>query len=173
MLPSSFFSEIGSLRTAPSGGMRVQRLPTFYKCTKNLLWPECSGKNHYFHTVKILGVIFGSLFLGLGIVGIFVPLLPTTPFLLLAAALYVRSSPRLYAWLLNQRHLGSYIRNFRENRAIPLQAKIVSVSLIWLTMGYCIFRVVDAWWWAQLGLFLLAVGTSWHILSFATLKKKE
>ena len=62
---------------------------------------------------------------------------------------------------------------FRENRAIPLQAKIVSVSLIWLTMGYCIFRVVDAWWWAQLGLFLLAVGTSWHILSFATLKKKE
>ena len=96
-----------------------------------------------------------------------------TPFLLLAAALYVRSSPRLYAWLLNQRHLGSYIRNFRENRAIPLQAKIVSVSLIWLTMGYCIFRVVDAWWWAQLGLFLLAVGTSWHILSFATLKKKE
>ena len=123
--------------------------------------------------MKILGVIFGSLFLGLGIVGIFVPLLPTTPFLLLAAALYVRSSPRLYAWLLNLRHLGSYIRNFRENRAIPLQAKIVSVSLIWLTMGYCIFRVVNAWWWAQLGLFLLAVGTSWHILSFATLKKKE
>ena len=90
-----------------------------------------------------------------------------------AAALYVRSSPRLYAWLLNQKHLGPYIRNFRENRAIPLQAKIVSVSLIWLTMGYCIFRVVDAWWWAQLGLFLLAVGTSWHILSFATLRKKE
>lgn len=83
------------------------------------------------------------------------------------------SSPRLYAWLLNQKHLGPYIRNFRENRAIPLQAKIVSVSLIWLTMGYCIFRVVDAWWWAQLGLFLLAVGTSWHILSFATLRKKE
>lgn len=123
--------------------------------------------------MKTLGAILGSFFLGLGIVGIFVPLLPTTPFLLLAAALYVRSSPCLYAWLLNQRHLGSYIRNFRENRAIPLQAKIVSVSLIWLTMGYCIFRVVDAWWWAQLGLFLLAVGTSWHILSFATLKKKE
>ena len=73
----------------------------------------------------------------------------------------------------SEKHLGPYIRNFRENRAIPLQAKIVSVSLIWLTMGYCIFRVVDAWWWAQLGLFLLAVGTSWHILSFATLRKKE
>ena len=123
--------------------------------------------------MKTLGAILGSFFLGLGIVGVFVPLLPTTPFLLLAAALYVRSSPRLYAWLLNQKHLGPYIRNFREIRAIPLQAKIVSVALIWLTMGYCIFRVVDAWWWAQLGLFLLAVGTSWHILSFATLRKKE
>ena len=123
--------------------------------------------------MKTLGAILGSFFLGLGIVGVFVPLLPTTPLLLLAAALYVRSSPRLYAWLLNQKHLGPYIRNFRENRAIPLQAKIVSVSLISLTMGYCIFRVVDAWWWAQLGLFLLVVGTSWHILSFATLRKKE
>ena len=55
-----------------------------------------------------------------------------------------------------------------EQYAVPLD-----MGVIWLTMGYCIFRVVDAWWWAQLGLFLLAVGTSWHILSFATLKKKE
>ena len=67
--------------------------------------------------MKILGVIFGSLFLGLGIVGIFVPLLPTTPFLLLAAALYVRSSPRLYAWLLNQRHLGSYCLLYTSDAA--------------------------------------------------------
>ena len=95
--------------------------------------------------MKTLGAILGSFFLGLGIVGVFVPLLPTTPFLLLAAALYVRSSPRLYAWLLNQKHLGPYIRNFRENKSIPLHAKVIS----------------------------LAVGTSWHILSFATLKKKE
>ena len=128
---------------------------------------------HYLCCMKTLCIILGSISLALGILGIFLPLLPTTPFLLLTAALYFKGSPRLYNWLLNHRHFGPYIRNFRENRAIPLQAKIVSVSLIWLTMGYCIFRVVDAWWWAQLGLFLLAVGTSWHILSFATLKKKE
>ena len=121
--------------------------------------------------MKILGVIFGSLFLGLGIVGIFVPLLPTTPFLLLAAALYVRSSPRLYAWLLNQRHLGSYIRNFRENRAIPLRAKIISLTLMWGTMLYCIFALLTAWWWAQAALLAVAIGVTWHILSFATLKK--
>ena len=123
--------------------------------------------------MKILLVVLGCISCVLGIVGIFVPLLPTTPFLLLSAAFWVRSSPRLYGWLLEHPCFGEYVRNFRENRAIPLQAKIVSVSLIWLTMGYCIFRVVDAWWWAQLGLFLLAVGTSWHILSFATLRKKE
>ena len=123
--------------------------------------------------MKILLVVLGCISCVLGIVGIFVPLLPTTPFLLLSAAFWVRSSPRLYGWLLAHPCFGEYVRNFRENRAIPLQAKIVSVSLIWLTMGYCIFRVVNAWWWAQLGLFLLAVGTSWHILSFATLKKKE
>ena len=114
----------------------------------------------------------GTVALALGILGIFVPLLPTTPFLLLAAALYLRCSPALYEWLLNQKQLGPYIRNFRENRAIPLRAKAVSVALIWLTIGYCIVCVVDRWWWAQLLLFLLAVGLTWHILSFATLKKE-
>ena len=74
------------------------------------------------------------------------PLLPTTPFLLLAAALWVRSSPRLYVWLLSHRRLGPYIRNFRENRAIPLRAKILSVTLLWATLLYCIFFVVEEWW---------------------------
>ncbi len=122
--------------------------------------------------MKIIGIVLGTVALALGILGIFVPLLPTTPFLLLAAALYLRCSPALYEWLLNQKQLGPYIRNFRENRAIPLRAKAVSVALIWLTIGYCIVCVVDRWWWAQLLLFLLAVGLTWHILSFATLKKE-
>ena len=125
----------------------------------------------YFCVVKTLFVVLGALSLLLGLVGIFVPLLPTTPFLLLAAALWVRSSPRLYAWLLAHRRLGPYIRNFRENRAIPLHAKIVSVTLLWATLLYCIFFVVNAWWWAQLALLAVAVGVTWHILSFATLRR--
>ena len=92
----------------------------------------------------------------LGVVGIFVPLLPTTPFLLLAHPC-----------------LGAYVRNFREYRAIPLRAKIISVTLIWATLLYCIFGVVRAWWWAQAGLLLLAVGLTWHILSYATLRRPE
>ena len=127
---------------------------------------------HYFCSVKTLFVVLGALSLLLGLVGIFVPLLPTTPFLLLAAALWVRSSPRLYAWLLAHRRLGPYIRNFRENRAIPLRAKILSVTLLWATLLYCIFFVVAEWWWAQLALLAVAVGVTWHILSFATLRKE-
>ena len=70
--------------------------------------------------MKTLYIALGTLSLALGILGIFLPLLPTTPFLLLTAALYFKSSPRLYNWLLNQKHLGPYIRNFRENNAIPV-----------------------------------------------------
>lgn len=124
---------------------------------------------HTFATVKALLIILGSLSLALGVIGIFVPLLPTTPLLLLAAALYFRSSPKLYDWLLNHPRLGTYIRNFREHRAIPLRVKIVSVSLVWLTMGYCIIAVVEPLW-LRIALALLAMAITIHILSFKTLR---
>ena len=75
------------------------------------------------------------------------------------------------SWLINHPHLGEYIRNFRENRAIPLRVKVVSVSLVWLTIGFCIVAVVGQWWWAQAALALLAAAITWHILSYDTLKK--
>ncbi len=124
-----------------------------------------------FATVKTVLIILGLLSLGLGVVGIFVPLLPTTPLLLLSAWCFVRSSERLYEWLINNRYLGEYIRNFREHRAIPLRAKILSVALIWLTIGYCVVAVVDEYWWAQIAMLLLAAAITWHILSYATLRK--
>ena len=92
--------------------------------------------------MKTVYIILGTLSLALGIIGIFLPLLPTTPFLLLTAALYFRGSPRLYQWLLNHKCLGPYIRNFRENKAIPLRAKIISLLLMWGTMVYCIFFLI-------------------------------
>lgn len=124
-----------------------------------------------FAAMKSLLAVLGVVSLSLGVAGIFLPLLPTTPFLLLAAWAFVRSSPRLYAWLINHPHLGEYIRNFRENRAIPLRVKVVSVSLVWLTIGFCIVAVVEQWLWAQAALALLAAAITWHILSYDTLKK--
>ena len=119
--------------------------------------------------MKIICIIVGTVSLALGIIGIFVPLLPTTPFLLLTAALYFRGSPRLYQWLLNHKYFGTYIRNFRENKAIPLRAKVISLLLMWGTMLYCIFFQIPLTRIKVL-LLLVAAGVTWHILSFKTLR---
>ena len=120
--------------------------------------------------MKTICIILGTISLGLGILGIFLPLLPTTPFLLLTAALYFKGSPRLYQWLLNHESFGTYMRNFRENKAIPLRAKIISLLLMWGTMLYCIFFLIPLVW-VKILLFLIAAGVTYHILSFKTLKK--
>ena len=122
--------------------------------------------------MKTICIILGTISLGLGILGIFLPLLPTTPFLLLTAALYFKGSPRLYQWLLNHKYFGTYIRNFRENKAIPLRAKIISLLLMWGTMLYCIFFLIPLVW-VKILLFLIAAGVTYDILSFKTLKKRD
>ena len=121
--------------------------------------------------MRVFLIIVGSISFALGVTGMFLPMLPTTPFLLLSAAAWLKASPSLYEWLITHKVFGEYIRNFREHRAIPLRVKIISVSLVWLTIGYCIFAVVDEWWWAQVLMGILATAISWHILSFKTLKK--
>ncbi len=121
--------------------------------------------------MRVFLIIVGSISFALGVTGMFLPILPTTPFLLLSAAAWLKASPSLYEWLITHKVFGEYIRNFREHRAIPLRVKIISVSLVWLTIGYCIFAVVDEWWWAQVLMGILATAISWHILSFKTLKK--
>jgi uncharacterized membrane protein YbaN (DUF454 family) len=89
--------------------------------------------------VRITLIIVGTLFLALGAVGAVVPGLPTTPFLLLAAAMYFRSSDRLYTWLLNHRLFGKAIRSFRETRSISLRAKIISIATMWAMILLSIF----------------------------------
>lgn len=121
---------------------------------------------------RVLMTTLGTLALGLAILGIFLPLLPTTPLLLLAAWLYLHSSERLYNWLISHPKLGPYIQNFREHRAIPLRVKIVSVSLVWLTLLYCAFGIAKVWW-ATLLFILLAAGITIHILRFKTLKGQQ
>ena len=92
---------------------------------------------------KWLLMTIGVVAVGLGAAGIFLPLLPTTPFLLLAAACFIRSSDRLYQWLITNRWFGSFIRNYREHRAIPLRAKVIAMFLLWTTMIYSAFALID------------------------------
>ena len=119
--------------------------------------------------MKILLAILGSVSLALGIMGIFLPVLPTTPFLLLSAALYMRSSQRLYDWLMSHKHLGPYIKNFREHKALPLRVKVVSVTMVWATLLYCAIFVAKEWWMSAVFV-AIAIGVTVHIISFKTLK---
>ena len=112
-------------------------------------------------------IVIGSVSVVLGVIGIFLPLLPTTPFLLLGAYCYFEGSPKLYHLLLNNRFLGEYIRDFREHKSIPLKTKILAVSMLWLTMGYCILFVIPLVL-VKVILFMIAVGVTVHILSFKT-----
>jgi len=115
-------------------------------------------------------VFAGTCFLALGILGVFLPLLPTTPFLLLAAACYARSSKRFYNWLLNNRWFGSYIKNYHEGRGISLKLKVITLALLWGTIAYSGFFVVDAIYW-RIILLVIAVGVTIHILRTRTLRK--
>ncbi len=119
--------------------------------------------------MRIFMTTLGLLSLGLGILGAFLPVLPTTPLLLLSAALFLRGNERLYEWLMNHPRLGTYISNFTKHKAIPLRVKIVSVSFLWLTLLNCAIFVAEHW--AMRLLFLaIAVGVTIHILSYRTLK---
>lgn len=119
--------------------------------------------------MKTVLTILGLISLGLGIVGIFLPILPTTPLLLLAAALFLKSNRGLYEWLLNHPKLGSYIRNFMEHKSIPLKIKVLSVSMVWITLLYCSMFVAEHWA-LRTFFILLAAAISIHILSYKTLK---
>ena len=121
-------------------------------------------------SMKILFLILGLISLGLGILGIFLPILPTTPFLLLSATLFAHSSEKLHTWLLNHRVLGEYIRSFMVDKSIPLKVKIISVGLMWTVMLSTVFWVVNDKMWLQLLLIAVAVGVTIHILSFKTRK---
>jgi len=117
---------------------------------------------------KWLLIAAGTAAVGLGVIGVFVPLLPTTPFLLLAAACFIRSSPRLHLWLINHRWFGNYIRQYRECRAISSRARVVALVVLWGTIGYAALAVATRWW-LRAGLAAVAVGVTLHLLHLRTL----
>ena len=99
----------------------------------------------------------GFLFVGLAAVGVVLPVLPTTPFLLVAAACFARSSPRFYEWLLQNRVFGPLIRDWREHRCIPLHAKVLAVTLIAAVGGSSAIWFVQPLW-GKIGLVTLLTG---------------
>jgi len=120
---------------------------------------------------RIVLTAAGFLSLALGVTGIFLPLLPTTPFLLLSAACFIRSSDRLYRWLTGHRFLGNYIKYYMDYRAITLKSKIVSLAGLWIVISLSAFLVIDQLW-IRLLLFFIATAVSLHILAIKTVTKE-
>ncbi|MBN2035675.1 MAG: YbaN family protein [Chitinispirillaceae bacterium] len=113
----------------------------------------------------------GVLFLALGIIGVFLPVLPTTPFLLLAAACFFRGSDRFYHWLLHHKLFGSYIRNYRKYHAVTIRAKTISILALWLVISLSVYAV-RSMLWLQITLLAIAVGVSVYLVSMRTLTRE-
>jgi uncharacterized membrane protein YbaN (DUF454 family) len=107
----------------------------------------------------------------LGIIGVFIPFLPTTPFLLLAAGSFLKGSEHLYQWLITHKVFGGYIRNFREHKAIPKRTKILAVSTLWSTIFISIFFFTESLTLKWL-LFGIGAAVTIHILHYKTLNEK-
>jgi uncharacterized membrane protein YbaN (DUF454 family) len=117
-------------------------------------------------------IFAGTFFVVLGVLGVFLPILPTTPFLLLATACYTRSSERFYGWLLNNKWFGKYIKNYREGKGVPLRVKLLSISFLWLSIMFSTFVIVDNLF-VRIILILIAIGVTIHIISIRTLKQHK
>jgi hypothetical protein len=121
--------------------------------------------------LRPLLVVLGTLSVALGVIGAFVPLLPTTPFLLIAAWCYARSSQRFLRWLLGNRWFGRYLRDYREGRGVPAREKAIAIILLWLTIGLTTAFAVRSWWWRGT-LWAIAIGTTIHLWTVGTRRRE-
>jgi hypothetical protein len=116
---------------------------------------------------KVLLILIGTISVILGIIGMALPILPTTPFLLLAAACYMNASPKMYRWLVGNKYLGTYIKNYRDGRGMAKRDKIITIASLWIGISLSIYLIsLD---WVKILLFFIAFFVSRHILSLRTI----
>jgi len=130
---------------------------------------SCGIKCRLSKPKRVLFFVAGSISLGLGVLGVVLPVLPTTPFLLLSVACYCRSSERMYRWMLSNKLFGRYISNYRAGKGIPLKTKIFAVVLLWLLIGYSVVFLVGILF-VQVILFAVAVGVTVHLVKLPTFR---
>lgn len=113
-------------------------------------------------------IIAGTLSLAVGVIGIFLPLLPTTPLLLVAAYCYLNSSERLYNRLINSKRLGPYIKNYLEYKAVTKRAKKAALIFLWISLTISIILIKNIY--IQLLLGVVGIGVSIHVISLRTME---
>ena len=103
--------------------------------------------------LRFILIGIGWFSIAAGVVGIFLPIMPTVPFLLLAAVCFSKSSARFHSWLIEHKHLGPLVRDFLLSGAIPMKAKIAALTMIWISFPLTALLLVKILW---LKLLLLA-----------------
>ena len=115
---------------------------------------------------KTLYIIIGGLALLLGFIGIFLPVLPTTPFALVAAACFARSSPKMYQWLVHSKYFGEFIEHYETRSGVSKQTKIKAIAFLWLALTCSTFFISFSWIWGLL--FLVGSAVTIHISMIKT-----
>ena len=108
----------------------------------------------------------------IGVLGIFIPLLPTTPFLLLSGFLFSKSSSKFHYWLLNHKYLGKYLKNYSEKKGIPIKAKLFTILLLWITITTSTILFIEVIW-VKLLLLIIAIAVTVHLIVIPVYKKKK
>ena len=121
---------------------------------------------------KAVLIFAGTVCVALGVLGMFLPLLPTTVFLLMAAYCYSRSSERFHDWLLNNRLCGSYIRNYKSGQGISMRQKVTTISILWVSIGVSIW-LLGGGFWVTLLLLVVAVGVTLHLVLLKTYRPES
>ena len=121
---------------------------------------------------RVLFALLGILSVILAVVGIFVPLLPTVPFLLLAAYLFAKSSVTMYNWLLSNRWFGKIIRDYKEGKGVPVRIKVYSITLLWLMIGYSILYAVESQT-MKIVLLIVGIAVTIHLMMLKSYREER
>lgn len=116
---------------------------------------------------KALLIFLGTVCVGLGVLGMFLPLMPTTVFLLMAAYCYSKSSEKFHNWLMTNRLFGKYISDYKSGKGISLRQKITTIAVFWASIGFSIWYVAGTFWLTLL-LAAIAVGVTLHLVLLRT-----
>lgn len=117
---------------------------------------------------KIVFLSLGIVFTSIGVLGIFIPLLPTTIFLIIASYFFLNSSPKLNDWLEEHKVLGTYIKAYRKKTGIPLKSKVSSIFFLWISIIISTLLLENIY--LRFFLFLIAIAVSIHIYKIKTLR---
>lgn len=123
-------------------------------------------------TARMFYLALGFLLVGIGVLGIFVPLLPTTIFLILASVCFMKSSPKAYEWLKNNKYLGSYVQNYKDKSGLSLVTKISNIIILWISIGFSAFYFTEELY-IRLILGAIAVGVTIHLIMIKTKVKSK